>query len=139
MKRMVDPLVQININSEFDSRIEALEDAPAGTKLYQHNISFTDPDSSESVSITYVCGRAEAFTTPSDFLGYLTTSGSPRLTYAIVGETTFAIVMGYTTTDLGIKWREFNASEGSYIPYTIGLGTEAAIPWETLTDSVIEL
>lgn len=43
MKRMIDPLVQININSEFDSRIEALEDAPAGTSLYLHQLRCTNP------------------------------------------------------------------------------------------------
>lgn len=41
MKRMVDPLVQISINSEFDSRIDALEGAPTGTKLYKHTLSGT--------------------------------------------------------------------------------------------------
>lgn len=41
MKRMVDPLLQDSINSGFDSRIAALENAPtAGTRLFVHNITF---------------------------------------------------------------------------------------------------
>lgn len=155
MKRMVDPLVQININSEFDSRIEALEDAPApsgGTQLYLHDIAFYS-DEMESpyynVSLLVVSTKEESYTT---IKGIVDDFNAGKIMYARTGSVNgITPDLGYSTL-LAIRYQGADSFDMVGITHTIneydtdtpalavsGIIDTESIPMQGFNDTVSEL
>lgn len=152
---MIDPQVQININSGFDSRITALEDAPApsgGTQLFAHDITFYS-DEMESpyynVSLFVVSTTEEPYTSvkgiANDFVAgkitYARTGSvngiTPDLGYSILlairdqGADSFDMVgITHTTTEYDTNTPALAVS---------GIIDTESIPMQSFNDTVSEL
>lgn len=90
MKRMVDPLVQININSDFESRIEALEEVPSPAQKYLHAVSFNVAKDGITYSgLIYIINDYETAITTLDATTLADSIGGTRMGMTQIGATQF--------------------------------------------------